>query len=137
MLCRMRRVRTLLALLGLAVAPAGCSPAIDVQRVGPAYPPLPADCHVRLFRSAERLGPTCTRIGSVAVRDTGFTTNCGSDRVRREIRRTTCEMGGHAAVLQRVSGVASTCVQADAEIYRCEPEVAAPRESGSSETPPE
>jgi len=97
-----------------------------VQRVGPTYPSLATDCHIRLFRSAAHLGADCTQIGSLEVRDTGFTTNCGSDRIRREIRRKACEMGGHLAVLRRVGGVMSTCVQMDADIYRCEPAVSAP-----------
>lgn len=133
----MRSVSAMVVVLGVALVVAGCSPAIDVQRFGPTYPSLAADCHVRLFRTAAHLDASCTRIGSVSFRDAGFTTNCGSDRVRREIRRKACEMGGQLAVLTRVPEVMSTCVETDAEIYRCEPEPAAPAEVGPGEPIPE
>lgn len=113
-------MRSVLLSLGTAGCLLGCSLAVDVQRFrGAAAEPSDSSCSVRLFRNNFNLEGECEMIGRVKLRDTGFTVNCGSDRIREEVREAACELGGDAAVLHRVPSPISTCVQSDADIYRC------------------
>ena len=113
----MRPLLTLLALAGFAL---GCSLAVKVQTVGgPGLPPRANDCDVRFFRGTTDLELRCERLAVVRVRDSGFSTNCGSDAVRLEIRRAACKVGGDTALLLRIASPHSTCVQEDAEIFQC------------------
>jgi hypothetical protein len=130
-----RRRRGPHALVGVLCVTVACSMlSIDVERHNESHAPLPEDCPVRFYRSAAHLGP-CPVLGSVEIRDTGLSTNCGTARIREEVRRATCAMGGNAAVLTRLPGAMSTCVQSRAEIRRCEDPMAAgehgPRSGGS------
>lgn len=111
-------VRSLVSSLAIATI-LGCTPAVDVDRL--AEPPSETtdpSCTVRFYRDT---GPTdrCLRVARARVRDTGFTTSCDTARVREEVRKVACDAGGDAAVLHRVTNAISTCIQTDAEIYRC------------------
>jgi hypothetical protein len=113
------RSTSTLAMIGFVV---GCTTmSIDVERYQEAkFEPIEGECWIRFFRSADRIGDSCKAIGRIAIRDTGFSRDCGSDRIRREVRRAACDMGGNVAVLTRVSNPMVTCVEEDAEIYRCD-----------------
>ena len=88
---------------------------IEVRSVEP-------ECEISFYRMADKIKRECDLIARVQIRDSGFSTNCGSDRIREEVERVACEVGGDAAVLKRVPGPRMTCIQSDANIYRC-PEV--------------
>jgi len=88
-------MRSALLILGTAGCLVGCSFAVDVQRFrGAAEEPWDSGCPVRLFRDSFNLERECEMIGRVKLRDTGFTVNCGSDRIREEVREVACEIGG-------------------------------------------
>ena len=107
----------------------GCSLAVDVRRDSSARgEPSPPDCEVRFYRRAKSLERYCRHLGSVTLRDTGFTIHCSSEDIRREVREAACAMGGDAAALHHVPGPMVTCVQSDAEIYRCAPDGSHPEE---------
>lgn len=107
-------------MLGIAGISLACSLAVDVRLSRDAgFEPRESSCELRFFRRADGLGEDCELLAEVELRDTGFTINCGSDRVREEVRAAGCEIGGDTAVLQRIIGPSSTCVQTDAKIYRC------------------
>jgi hypothetical protein len=113
----MRSIWTL-AIIGIVV---GCTTmSIDIERYHEGeIEPIAGECWIRFFRTADRIGDSCNAIGRVEIRDTGFSRDCGSDRIRREVRRAACDMGGNVAVLKRRPNPMVTCVETNVEIYRC------------------
>jgi hypothetical protein len=115
-------MRGTIALAGiLAALSLGCSRmAIDVQRLRERSPASSADaCEVRLYREGTRLGAECERVGRMQIRDTGFSTRRHGDRIRSEVEKAACELGGNSAVLDRRAAPMMTCAQADADLYHC------------------
>jgi len=90
------------------------------------------ECKISFYRVADKLERECDLIARVRIRDTGFSTDCGSNRIREEVERVACKIGGDAAVLNRMTGPLMTCVQSDADIYRCEETKASPPAETSS-----
>jgi len=107
----------LVGIVGLAL---GCNMSAKIYHTeGADYAPLGPDCEVHLFRSADHLDGGCEHIGGLSLRDTGFSVDCASETVRREVRQAASGMGGNLAVLTRQPSAISTCVHSDAAIYRC------------------
>jgi hypothetical protein len=117
------------AVLWLALAMVGCSSEMAVQTVTrPNLPPLtpraPA-CALTVYAMDHVLDASCVEVGDVYVGDTGFSTDCGLERVRDTIRAEACRYGADAA--QIVSHHAptffgSTCHQVRARFLVCKPE---------------
>lgn len=108
----------------------GCSLSVRVSpQVGEHLAVRPPDCDVRFYRGSEGLDDSCRLLGTLKVRDTGFTISCTSEDVRNAIREHACAMGGDTAALKRVPSPLSTCVQTDAEVYDCTDAAALSREA--------
>ncbi len=109
-----------------AMSAAGCtSMSIRTTPLEKAGDPIePADCAVRLFSSSSTFLKGCAKVGEMALGDAGFTRTkyCGALQVRDEVRKATCELGGNAAVISRISRPMVTCVEARAELYSCDPD---------------
>jgi len=109
-----------LAITGPSV---GCSShmTIEVERFEEPGHERESDCPtVHYTRREDRLHSSCRQVGSMTIRDSGFSTDCNGDRVRRESSRVACELGASVAVLHHQPSVASTCAQADVDLYRCD-----------------
>ncbi len=116
---------------------------IEIVRFEASAALPPSDpCGIRFHRGSTVLERECDLIARIRIRDTGFSNDCRSDRIRREIQRIGCEMGGDSAELRAVSNSLSTCIESDADLYRCDPgrvsgsgSRGAPAASGSGGSP--
>ena len=111
------------SVLGLAFVLSCASATVDVEVFRDRGTGTSGEeCQIRYFRSADRLGETCELIGTLELRDETFSSDCGTDRVRREVSRVACELGGESAVVTRKFYDRKTCIQAHVDIFDCEPE---------------
>ena len=99
-----------------------CSSKMYVQSIrypGMEQTPRSPACEIRFLTETATPDATCEAIGDVFVGDTGFSTHCGITRVRGDVRRNACEMGGDTVTLRKVRDGISTCSQVRALVYRC------------------
>ena len=87
-------------------------PDVEAERGKP-------DCELRFVTEAAPVERQCVLIGDVFVGDRGFSTNCGVARVRREVRKRACEMGGEVARIHDIRDWMSNCSQVRAMVYDC------------------
>lgn len=105
-----------------AVIALGCSSKLYIQSV--RYPGTgdvteQPGCNARLLVEDAPLANECALIGDVFIGDTGFSMNCGIERVRAELRTAACRLGGDTVRIRRLKDVHSNCAQARAMVYRC------------------
>ena len=99
-----------------------CSSKMYIQSI--RYPGIELasrspDCEIRFLTESATPDTTCEAIGDVFVGDTGFSTNCDIARVRGDVRRNACDLGGDTVTLRKVPDGISTCSQVRALVYRC------------------
>lgn len=114
-------MRLALFAIGITCALA-CSSEMYIQPIrypGMERTPRPSACDIRFLAETATPDATCEAIGDVFVGDTGFSTNCDIIRVRGDVRRNACDLGGDTVTLRKVPDGISTCSQVRALVYRC------------------
>jgi hypothetical protein len=99
-----------------------CSSKMYIQSVrypGMEMAPHPPECAIRFLAETAAPDVSCAAIGDVFIGDTGFSTHCDIARVRGDVRRNACEMGGDTVTLRKVRDSISTCSQVRALVYHC------------------
>ena len=99
-----------------------CSSKMYIQPVryaGMERAARPPECAIRFLSETATPNASCAAIGNVFVGDTGFSTHCDIARVRGDVRRNACEMGGDTVTLRKVRDSISSCSQVRALIYDC------------------
>lgn len=79
----------------LLLLAAGCAPKV-LTRVQQSYPAAAPDAPVTVFGVRELVPDTALLLGSVVVKDTGFSTNCTYEQVIRLASNATRKVGGNA-----------------------------------------
>jgi hypothetical protein len=118
-----QRIAALVLLLALVAT--GCS--TEIQTVGrpgaPPRVPKSEDCALPVYESDSPLDASCVEVGDVFVGDTGWSTDCGIDSVREQIRKEGCLFGADAAQIVRHHEPSpmwgSTCHQVRARFVVC------------------
>jgi hypothetical protein len=90
--------------------------------------PAPASdaCELRMFPPNSAEVPDCELIGDVFLASTGYSIDCGFDRVQREVRAHACRMGGDTATIRTIADRRAGCTTARGLVYRCGAEVDQP-----------
>jgi len=118
-----RSIIIFLSVSASSVLALGCSSTMATQVIRYSAEelhelPTPA-CEVSLVESHLDVPEHCTAIGDVFVGDTGWSIDCGKDRVLRDIRAELCKLGADLASVRKLDDGHSTCYQARAIAYRC------------------
>ena len=118
--------RLFLLAIALASISVGCTRTLRIELI--AQPDRGSatlrteTCDAPLYAESEPLAASCTEVGDLFVGDTGWTFDCGAERVRAEVRRQTCLFGADAAQIireQEPSWTDSSCDQIRARFLRC------------------
>jgi hypothetical protein len=105
----------------------GCTTRLDVLTIrrpdAPALVRKPAGCPLQVYAKDQSLPEGCREIGDVFVADTGWTYDCGLERVTGIVRNEACSQGADAAQLvthydPSISG--STCHEVRFRFLVCE-----------------
>lgn len=120
---KIHRIRTVLCLLvGLGLS--GC--AMSVKRTGYSKSEEePSVCNVKFFSPGpEARDRSLVELGTVSVKDGGFTFSCSESDVLQLIRSEVCSQGGNLAMIVREQqpDLWSSCYRAQAEILKTHPD---------------
>lgn len=104
----------------------------------PIAPRSDQECDVRYFSPIAPVLEHCKVLVQLGLQDSGFTrtSRCGTAGMRSSIQRVACEYGANAATIKRISSTMSTCVSAEATLYRCDEDVLLPRSRGHEDAEP-
>lgn len=112
--------------LVLLAAVTGCSETLAVHVVtqpdAGALRPRGDACAPHIYAQEDAVPSECGEVGDIFLGDTGFTTNCGRERVLDELRRETCSFGANAAQIVRAhdaGSYGSSCYQVRARLLVC------------------
>lgn len=107
----------------------GCSSELEIQTVSrPNWrdqKPRIEDCGLTVYKSTYAFDASCEEVGDVFVGDTGWSVDCGWDRVVRVIQSEACKFGADAAQIvahHEPSFFGSTCHQVRARFMVCDSE---------------
>lgn len=121
------RLRTWACLF--AVAASGCTTTLEVQTIvrpeWQSFVAHPEECAFTVYWDDHRFAPSCREIGDVFVGDTGFSVDCGWDRVMETVRSEACRVGAQAGQIVRHREpelFGSACDQVRARLVVCEHE---------------
>ena len=82
---------------------AGCTTRLDIMTIrrpdAPALARKPAGCPLQIYATDQSLPEGCREIGDVFVADTGWSYDCGLERVTGIVRNEACSQGADAAQL--------------------------------------
>ncbi len=89
-----------------------CSPRV-ITHIENQYPPSVTAEEVRLYEWGDTLPPNVVRVGTVKVRDTGFSTQCNYEQVIKAAKQKTAQNGGNILALtnHQTPSFISTCHQ--------------------------
>ena len=117
------------AILVLALVAIGCSSEMAIQTVSrpnrPALAPRGPACTLPIYARDSSVDASCVEVGDVYVGDTGWSTDCGLERVRSLLREQACGFGADAAQIvshHEPSFFGSSCHQVRARLLVCKPE---------------
>jgi len=117
------------ATLVLALVAIGCSSRMAIQTVSrPNPPPLvprSPSCSLPVYAHDAPIDASCVEVGDVYVGDTGWSIDCGLERVRALVQEQACRFGADAAQIvshHEPSFFGSTCHQMRARLLACKPE---------------
>lgn len=104
----------LLALLFLF----NCNPASKIQTIG-QRPPLQYNESVKVLSTTSQLPDGATKIGIVQIGDSGFSTNCGLEKVLDDAKMEARKMGGNLLLITRhkTPDFWSTCHRITADVF--------------------
>lgn len=102
------------------VCAVACSPKVEYTPLAPAGPPRSLAANVDIYLPNETLPSGAEVLGIVSIGDTGFTTNCGLDRMLTELRDQAREVGADGAYVTEIRepGMSSTCYRLTARLLR-------------------
>lgn len=83
---------------GLLLQSAGCAPKIYTS-LQKSLPPRPEGSAVLVYNLSDSLPATAEVLGTVEVRDNGFSTNCGYPQVLQRAKEETNKAGGNGLIL--------------------------------------
>jgi hypothetical protein len=111
-----------LILISAGLVFAGCGPRVR-GRLYPGNEPAPAPpraCNAEVYRSIDDVPRPYKEIGEVSIGDSGFSVDCGRERVLAEVRKEVCRLSGDAALvtLWDAPDLWSSCVRIKAKIIR-------------------
>jgi hypothetical protein len=96
----------------------------------PSRPAKPAGCVLQVYPEEHRFPPECREVGDVFIGDTGWSYQCGWDRVRELVREEACVFGADAAQIISHYGpdfFGSSCHEVRARFVQCGDQEAASR----------
>ncbi len=124
------RIGTPGSIVGLALALCACSSRMDFQAV--RYPwvaartPKAPGCELSVLAHGDRHVEDCEAIGDVFVGDTGWSIDCGGERVLRDIEAEACRAGADTITVRPLEDGVSSCYQARAMLFVCNAEAPSP-----------
>ena len=116
------RRAALVVVSSLCCVLAGCGPSVHIRQY-PGYelPPVAAaTCDAQIYREVEEVPHRYREIAEVAIGDSGFTIDCGRERMMSELRKQTCRLGGDAALITMSDApdLWSSCVRIQATVIK-------------------
>lgn len=97
----------------------GCGPAVRVSDVEQEVVPREEACEVVMLQQGQHVKPNGEKIGSISIGDTGFSVDCGEQRVTEVLRAQACAAGADAVVVTswKEPDFWSSCIRAEADFY--------------------
>lgn len=113
-----------------------CTTAVNSKVSNKSFTPLVENEKVYVLKPADQLPVGSTEVGQISIGDSGFTTNCGYDKVISDAKAEAAKAGANVVKLTKIQepskGLGSTCYRIKATLYRNDnTEVLAAAESAS------
>jgi hypothetical protein len=105
-------------LIFLIVILSGCSTSKSTSILNYSTP-LPQDAKVEILGQGQVLPEGAKLLGHIKIGDTGFSTNCGYEKVIRDAEKQARVMGGNYLQItkHKEPNMGSTCHRIEADIY--------------------
>lgn len=97
-----------------------CAPKVSMKTVSKSQP-LPSSCAPTFLELSDPEPKNAKHLATVAVGDTGFSTNCGKENSREIVRKKACQVGANLVKIVAVSEPnnwhGSDCYRIKAKLY--------------------
>lgn len=107
----------------MAMALVACGPAIKSSVINHSVEMLPYDADIHVYYPSDKIPSYSRFIGDIKISDSGFSVDCGYEKVMEEARFEARKMNGNVLKLTQIkppSPLGSSCYRIQAEVYRCD-----------------